>query len=403
MGKRRGIINAGGTLIINDSTISGNTAVTGAGITTFGNGTLTLTNSLIVNNQAVDFGGGLDIFGGTIHIINSTISGNQTLEDENPGFDGGAAMTIYNFPSVTIINSTITANVAHVPERSGIWVENTAITIQNSIVAGNGGSSDNCYLANGGAITDNGKNIDSGTTCGFGAGSFSNTNPLLGALANNGGPTLTHLPANTSPAVNAGNNALALDQNGAALTTDQRGSGFPRINSGTVDIGAVEVILPTSNTLQATLTLQGRTNPAPHASYVMTVHVRVLPQGGGTPFISQDYVSNTSGVFTVSNLPVGTYLFSFKGTHTLARQSVITITAGSNSRTTDLLREGDASDNNVVNISDFSILAAAFGTSVGGPAYDARANFNGDNAVTISDFSLLAANFLQVGDGGVVP
>jgi len=52
------------------------------------------------------------------------------------------------------------------------------------------------------AITDGGHNIDSGATCGFtGAGcangsgtSFCNTNPLLGLLANNGGPTQTILP-----------------------------------------------------------------------------------------------------------------------------------------------------------------------------------------------------------------
>ncbi|MBK8022878.1 MAG: hypothetical protein IPK19_15965 [Chloroflexi bacterium] len=108
-------------------------------------------------------------------------------------------------------------------------------------------------------------------------------------------------------------------------------------------------------------------------------------------------------MFTVSNLPVGTYLFSFKGTHTLARQVVITIAAGSNNTTTSLLLEGDANDNNAVNISDFSILAAAFGTSVGAPAYDARSNFNGDNAVTIGDFSLLASSFAQTGDGGAYP
>ncbi len=44
-----------------------------------------------------------------------------------------------------------------------------------------------------------------------------------------------------SPAINAGNNAFAVDANGNALTTDQRGAGFPRIVSGTVDIGAYEV------------------------------------------------------------------------------------------------------------------------------------------------------------------
>ena len=73
---------------------------------------------------------------------------------------------------------------------------------------------------------------------------FSDT-PLLGALANNGGPTQTHALLPGSPAIDSGSNALAVDQNGIPLSTDQRGAGFDRIqNNGSgvsrVDIGAFE-------------------------------------------------------------------------------------------------------------------------------------------------------------------
>jgi uncharacterized repeat protein (TIGR01451 family) len=64
--------------------------------------------------------------------------------------------------------------------------------------------------------------------------------PLLGALADNGGPTFTHALTNLSPAIDTGNNAFALDQNSVALTTDQRGTGFPRFENSVVDIGAFE-------------------------------------------------------------------------------------------------------------------------------------------------------------------
>ena len=71
-------------------------------------------------------------------------------------------------------------------------------------------------------------------------------NPRLGPLANNGGPTQTHSLLSGSPAIDAGDNGLAVDGNGATLTTDQRGGDSTRIfddpaATGTgVDIGAFE-------------------------------------------------------------------------------------------------------------------------------------------------------------------
>jgi hypothetical protein len=67
------------------------------------------------------------------------------------------------------------------------------------------------------------------------------TNLLLGPLADNGGQTLTMMPASGSPLINAGNNTLTH----SSLSTDQRGPGFFRIHGSIVDIGAVErEILP---------------------------------------------------------------------------------------------------------------------------------------------------------------
>src|SRR5262249_10222165 len=63
-------------------------------------------------------------------------------------------------------------------------------------------------------------------------------NPMLGPLANNGGPTQTHLPAAGSPTFNKGNNA-------AGLTTDQRGTGFPRVSGPSADVGSIELFDPT--------------------------------------------------------------------------------------------------------------------------------------------------------------
>jgi hypothetical protein len=87
-----------------------------------------------------------------------------------------------------------------------------------------------------GAVTSEGNNLIESATggSGFVASDLLNVNPLLGLLQDNGGPTQTMALLPGSPAINAGNNALIP----AGVTTDQRGS--PRIEGGTVDIGAFE-------------------------------------------------------------------------------------------------------------------------------------------------------------------
>ena len=74
----------------------------------------------------------------------------------------------------------------------------------------------------------------SGGATGYAPTDLLNVDPLLGPLADNGGPTLTVPLLPGSPAIDAGDNADAPE-------FDQRGRGFPRIVNGTIDIGAFEV------------------------------------------------------------------------------------------------------------------------------------------------------------------
>ena len=67
----------------------------------------------------------------------------------------------------------------------------------------------------------------------MGANNLIGVDPLLGSLANNGGPTLTHKPLPDSPVIDAGNPAIP-----APPATDQRG--FTRIFGAAVDLGSVE-------------------------------------------------------------------------------------------------------------------------------------------------------------------
>jgi CSLREA domain-containing protein len=229
--------NSSNTLMVNNSTLSGNNANTqsqsgGGGIWNYNSATLTVSNSTLSGNSARMAGGGIHNNGGTLTVSNSTLSGNSTTESFG---DGG-----------------------------GISSNGGAVTLKNTIVA-NSPSGRNCSQTPGAPITNGGYNLDSDGSCGFGTtnNSLSGTtdNPLdpqLGTLNDNGGPTKTHALLEGSPAIGKGNNAFAIDANGNALQFDQRGEGFARIVGARVDIGAFEVqSLPDTTAPRVTSTVPG--------------------------------------------------------------------------------------------------------------------------------------------------
>jgi predicted outer membrane repeat protein len=252
-----------GALEVSNSTISGNSADKGGGVYNGAGSDLAVSNSTISKNEAASAGGGIyDSADSTVTVISSTISGNSansggggiysegTLEVSNSTISGnsnnvtGGGGGIYNHSGVARMwNTTIAGNRA--PQTNaggGIVNDNGPATMWNTIVANNttGEGPGNCV---GETVTNGGNNLDSGDTCGFGTAndSLSNTDPELGPLKDNGGPTETQAISAGSPANNRGNNAFAVDPEGHPLQFDQRGPGFPRIVADTVDIGAFEV------------------------------------------------------------------------------------------------------------------------------------------------------------------
>ena len=79
-------------------------------------------------------------------------------------------------------------------------------------------------------IVTGGHNLEGGTTCGF-VGEIQGGDPLLGPLADNGGPTATRMPDPASHAIDGGDPATC-------PATDQRGVARPQ--GAVCDIGAVE-------------------------------------------------------------------------------------------------------------------------------------------------------------------
>jgi hypothetical protein len=163
------------TVTINNSTLSGNSANSGAGI--FNDGfsgsvTLNIRNSSLSNNSASSVGGGIyndgDSSGNaTVTMLNSTLSGNSS-----PHYAGG----IFNYGS------------------SG----SATLEIGNTILQ-TGASGENVFNIDG-TISSDGYNLSSDNGGGFltATGDQINTNPLLGPLQDNGGPTFTHAPSQGS-------------------------------------------------------------------------------------------------------------------------------------------------------------------------------------------------------------
>lgn len=134
-----GIFNDG-TMDISDSTVSFNTAATGAanggGILNSNGGILTITNTTITGNQAARAGGGIENNAGTVNIVSSTLGGDEDTEENFAGINGGGLHTSGS-GVVSINSSTVSGNEAG-NEGGGLWNSNTgSMTVSDTTVSNN--------------------------------------------------------------------------------------------------------------------------------------------------------------------------------------------------------------------------------------------------------------------------
>lgn len=221
-GNTGGGITHGGNLTMQTTTLSGNHASSGAGMRDFGNSTTILT-STFSGNIASGHGGGIYSSANTV-LRNSTLSGNRA----GSGSSGGGGLYQYGGGS-DLQFVTIAKNKAAFA--GGVYSETAgsgSIQMENVLLSGN--QNGNC---GGSLLVSLGGNLSSDTYCSVFTQSKDkqNKNAKLGALANNGGPTQTHMLLAGSPAINNGLNI-------AGITKDQRGSARPK--GSAPDTGAVE-------------------------------------------------------------------------------------------------------------------------------------------------------------------
>jgi hypothetical protein len=218
------IFNNGGVVTISDSTFINNSGVHGGAIYNDG-GTVSVARSLLMGNVAQTHGGGIYNASGQVSVTNSTFAGN--FADTGGG--------LYNDVSAQAVLLNVTMNINRADIGGAIFNNFSNISAKNSIMANSltRNGLDPSLNCDGPSIISEGYNIIGDGSCvpADVEGDQRNTDPELGPLQDNGGPTLTHMPLSGSPAINNGTNV-------GCPATDQRGASRPV--GAACDIGAAE-------------------------------------------------------------------------------------------------------------------------------------------------------------------
>ena len=296
--------------VAGNSSFTANSAGEGGGIYDTGLHTANINASTLAGNNATVGGGMSAVATDVDNFLNSTISGNIAHETGAGVYSDGDVnftnSTIANNQVVPILTLLVVVPPPPTPVAGLEPFDTGAFTYVNTLIANNqlmGGTPtlSNCGYTGPGPDTkhlvSSGHNLEDGDSCNMSkTGDLTDTNPQLAALANNGGPTQTLALAQTSPAVDAGDNS-------ACLNNDQRGVVRPADGNldGTFvcDIGAFEYFAATAD-----LHIQDVT--APDTVYtsepiVITVDAHNDPTASATA---------AGVVFTTSALPAGFTLTS---------------------------------------------------------------------------------------------
>jgi hypothetical protein len=240
-------------------------------------------------------GGAIFNNGGILTLTNSTLTANSAIGGASTSGAGqGYGGAIFNRNgTLTVLNCTISLNTAAAGARGiyNLGDAATALASINNTIIGQNSTTPTDFVGstiNAGTSTTSGVGNLIRARTGF-AGTVAGTaDPLLAALAANGGPTKTLLPGLTSPVRNAGNAAAA-----AALTVDQRGQA--RFSGGQIDIGSVQA---TPSTTATTTTLAASPNPSTFGASV-TFTATVAPSAASGTVTFKDGVT-TLGTGTLS-------------------------------------------------------------------------------------------------------
>ena len=162
--------------------------------------------------------------------LSDTVVSNSTISD-----NGFGIYNDYGAIAASVHNTTMSNNGVEIQNFNAPVVVYMSHTIFNVSPGGHS------ILNDFGTVTSYGYNVSSDDGGGYldSTGDQINTNPLLGLLQNNGGPTFTHALLPGSPSINAGDPNFV-----GPPDYDQRGPGYYRVRGGRIDVGSFQVQNP---------------------------------------------------------------------------------------------------------------------------------------------------------------
>jgi len=303
------ISNDDGPLNVSNSIFINNSATDGGGISNNDNSP-TITNCLFLGNSATDDGGGAYNDDGTPTYENCVFSGNNAAD-----VGGGFSSDVGN---ATFINVTFSNNNAN--DGGAIRNGTGVFNLRNAILWNNTATSGNPQIL--GSITANNSIVQGGYTCGGCTGIIDQDPQFVDAdgTDNTFGTSDDDLQIQLgSPAIDMGNNGFS--------TTSIDLAGNPRIDGGTIDLGAYEYAPPSGSNLSIAAAVSSDYNGQDISCNGETDgEATVTISGGTSPYTISWNTSPPQTGLTATGLGAGTYTVTVTDNAGASRAATVTLT-----------------------------------------------------------------------------
>jgi hypothetical protein len=227
-------------------------------------------------------------------------------------------------------------------------------------------------------------------------------------------PPATGIPTGNLTFMDGGTllGSVSLNASGqAAFTTASLSTGNHTITAaysgdayfnGSVSLPLVQIV-QNAAAVEISVTLQG--NSRPDSGWDVPLTVKFFTSGNSTPVdilkATPVYTFNPSATKSgnvsttqVFGIILGTYDITVTSPHCLINvKRAVVLGAGNISLFMGTLLEGNANNDEKVNINDFGLMAKTYGKQRGQEGFDENADFDRNDKINITDFGLLAANY----------